>query len=164
MTAPQVMSADAAHGWESLLPSWARLRAKDFFGYNTTFLPLAAGATAVNTIAIQNDSDFMVVKVNIFITDNANANPVNPENALLLALIKDSGSGRDLMDEPVAVANYFGTAQRPGFLPMPKIIRRASTLSTQMQNLDAVNPFNVRVSYLGFKIFDFPADTPVGRY
>lgn len=152
------------NAWQSLLPAWARNRAKDFFGYNVTFLPLAAGQTLTGTIAIQNDSDFFAIKANIFITDPANANPVDPDSALLLALIKDSGSGRDLMDEPSPVASYFGTGQRPGYFPMPKIIRRASTLSTQVQNLDLANGFNVRVSYLGFKVFDFPADAAPGSY
>lgn len=157
----QEISADR---WEGKLPRWARERAKDFFGYNVDFLPLAAGATATNTIAVQNDSDFMIVEANIFIGDDPLTTITDPDNALLLVLIKDSGSGRDLMDQPAPVANYFGTAQRPGYLPYPKVIRRASTLSTQLQNLDAVNAQNVRISYLGFKVFDFPANALPGTY
>jgi hypothetical protein len=50
-----------------------------------------------------------------------------------------------------------GTAQLPTYWPMPKIFRANSTISTTVQNLEATDR-NVRIAYLGFKVFDYPMD------
>ncbi len=137
-------------GW---LPRALWRRAKDFFVYTAEFLPLSASATQTFEIAIQADSDFVIVagvRV-VTTTDNLTVQTFVPE----LVRILDTGSGRELTDRAVHIENWFGTAQLPAYWPYPKVIRASSTLQTTLQNLEA-NDRNARLSYLGFKVFDYP--------
>lgn len=137
-----------------LLPPELWKRVKDFFVYSVDFLPLAAGAVQAADIAIQADSDYLIVAGVRTVTDTANttlvAGPV-PQ----LVTITDTGSGRNLQNQAAHIDNLFGTGQLPSYWPFPKLIPAASTLSTTLQNLDGVNDRNVRISYLGFKVFMF---------
>lgn len=137
-------------GW---LPRALWRRAKDFFVYSAEFLPLAANQTQTFEIAIQADSDFVIVAGVRVVTqiDNVTQTTFVPE----LVRILDTGSGRELTDRAVHMENWFGTAQLPAYWPYPKVIRASSTLQTTVQNLDG-NARNVRMSYLGFKVFDYP--------
>lgn len=126
---------------------------KDFFIYTANFLPLAISATATTDIAIQSDSDFVIVACVQLVLTDADAGPALQPLATVTLL--DAGSGRQLMDRAVAVENLYGTAQRPAYLPMPKLIKRASTFSTTLTNLEATAR-NYRLSYWGFKIFGYP--------
>lgn len=143
--------------YAALMPNWVRERAKDFFVYSGDFLPLAAGATASVDIAIQNDSDFLVVAGVGNVTTDA-APPVDVPVPQLTVRLLDSGSGRQLQNRVQHWANLFGTAQLPGYWPYPKYVDRASVVNIQVTNLDAAAAFNVRASLWGFKVFDFPAD------
>ena len=133
------------------LPRALLRRLKDFFVYTAEFLPLAAGGTGTVQTAIQADSDFLIVYVTRVVTDVANVVFVDPVPALVQ--VTDAGSGRNLMDRAVHMDNLIGTAQRPGRWPYPKLIRASGTLTTTVQNLDGANARNVRISYLGFKVF-----------
>ena len=134
-----------------LLPQALWNNAKDFFIYGTDFLPLAAGATQTNEIAIESDSDFLRVAGVRVVTDTANTTFI--ADVPQLVTLFDSGSGRRMVNRAVHMDNLFGTAQLPSYWPFPKLMPRASTLSVQVQNLDGANARNVRVSFLGFKIF-----------
>lgn len=136
--------------WLYFLPPDLRTRVKDFFTYSANFLPLAASGTATVDIAIQNDSDFLIVAATRVVSSEDNATEVTFPP--LLVTIVDSSSGRQLMDRAVHIENLFGSAQRPSVWPSPKLIRAAGTLSTTCQNLTATAR-NVRISYLGFKVF-----------
>lgn len=134
-----------------LLPRKLLRRLKDFFVYTAEFLPLAAGGTATVNTAIQADSDFLIVAVTRVVTDIANTTFL--ANVPQLVTITDAGSGRNLMDRAVHMDNLIGTAQLPSYWPYPKLIRASGTLNTTVQNLDGANARNVRISYLGFKVF-----------
>lgn len=145
------------------LPNWsayagilpvAILRAtKDFFAYHAEFLPLGAGAqnTGFNT-QIQADSDFLIIAVMQHVTDTA-APPVLVANPMINVRFFDAGSGRDLTSAAEPLANLCGTAQNPFYWPYPKLIKRSSTFTTFLTNLDTVNARNVRLSFIGFKVF-----------
>lgn len=135
-----------------LLPQALWKRAKDFFIYSTDFLPLAANATRSQDIAIQADSDFLTVVLNVTVTETNNTTFVDP--APIMVLITDTGSGRNLQNQATHLNNLYGDGNLPGYIPFPKLIPAASTLSTQLQNLSAT-AYNVRVSYVGFKVFMF---------
>lgn len=141
-------------GW---LPRKLWRMAKDFFVYSAEFLPLPAGDTLSFNTAIQSDSDFLCVAMTRVVTDVTNlvlvSGPV-PE----LVTIFEAGSGRQMMDRPIHIDNLAGTGQLPSYWPMPKIWRANSTVTTTVENLDPANDRNVRVAYLGFKVFNFPAN------
>lgn len=133
-----------------LLPRALLKRVKDFFVYTAEFLPLPASATNTVNTAIQADSDFLIVLVTRVVTATDNTTFV--ANVPELVTITDAGSGRNLMDRAVHMDNLIGTAQLPSYWPYPKLIRASGTLNTTVQNLEAVDR-NVRISYLGFKVF-----------
>ncbi len=145
--------------WQGIVSDEVLQRAKDFFVYSADFVGtnnLPASATRTVSIAIQADSDFLIVVCNR--TTIVTGTPATEVTFTpVLATIKDSGSGRDLMDRPVHLEALAGDGQLPGYWPFPKFMRRSSTLQTTLQNLDGANAYDVRVSYLGFKLFDFPA-------
>lgn len=138
------------------LPDWIRERAKEFFVYGANMLPLAAGAQATADIAIQADADFLIVAAALVLTDAANV--VFAANRPLTVQITDTGSGRALMNAPMHVDNIYGTAQLPAYWPLPALMNQGGTISTTIVNLDAANGWNIRFAYLGFKIFNVPAD------
>lgn len=134
-----------------LLPAQYWDKVKDFFAYETDFLGMGPSATQTLPEQIQGDSDFLFVALNRVVTavDNVTVKTFAP----FTLQIADAGSGRNLGDQAIHLENIAGTAQLPGILPFPKIIRQASTLSLTLTNLDTVNSYNVRLTLLGFKIF-----------
>lgn len=135
-----------------LLPPKLWKAPKDFFMYSANFLPLAAGATQTTDIAIESDSDFLIVAGVRTITDGA-TDLVFQAAGPFTVVVFDNGSGRNLQNQAQHIENMFGTAELPAYWPFPKFVPRASTLSTTLQNLDATNAFNIRIAYFGFKIF-----------
>jgi hypothetical protein len=66
--------------------------------------------------------------------------------------LRDEGTGRILMDRAQMWDNIIGTADRPFFLPAPKVIRANSTFVVTLTN-DNANARQVRIAFVGFKIF-----------
>jgi hypothetical protein len=149
---PLAQVATPMNPFLGLLPTAMWDKQKDFFIYSVEFLPLAVSATATQPIAIQSDSHFLVEFITGVVTDTTNATFI--ANVPELALITDSGSGRQFMDRPIHWNNVFGTAQLPSVLPFPKIINAGSTVTVQLTNLEATAR-NVRIAFLGFKVFGF---------
>jgi len=121
------------------------------FVYGVDFLPLAAGGTADGATTIQNDSDFLCLQMSRIVTNAANttffaAAPITIE-------MSDTGSGNIITNAPVHLDAYFGTAQLPTVLPVPLYLGAASTLRTRAANLDGATAFNLRIAYIGVKIF-----------
>ncbi len=136
------------------LPPELREKARDYFVYAVDFLPLTADSADSDTISIQNDSDFLIVAATAIARD-----PADPATRFadppITARIEDTGSGRNLENRAIDWASYFGDAELPFYLPYPKLIDRASTITTTLTNLDAAQDFDVRVAYHGFKIFNW---------
>jgi len=138
----------------------------DPFTFNVSFLPLAASNNATDNFITQADSGFAIIKTCFVISSNVDVFVANisdvPKYAPLLVSLTDSGSGRILANSPVAVNNYFGTAERPFIWSRPKLLDPNSTFSVQVQNLVAT-AFNVRFAFHGFKIFGDMQAFKVGR-
>lgn len=134
-------------------PKAARGLQIDYFVYGTDFLPLLAGATTANPINISGESAFCCVSMALVETNEVDTTFLL--NRPLLASIRDSGSDRLLSNTPIHVDNWFGTAELPSFLDVPKIFAPAGTMVIQLQNLEAVAR-NVRIALRGFKIFSYP--------
>lgn len=143
--------------WVGLLPRKLWRRQKDFFQYTANFLPLAAGATAAVETAIQSDADFVCVAIARVIDNNATP-PVIQASAPILIEVFDSGSGRTIFDRQQQIDNFAGTITLPHFLEYPKIFGAASAIQTTLQNQNAAQAFNVRLAFLGFKVFNFPEE------
>lgn len=136
-----------------LIPAGLRKKQKDFFVYHTNFLPLGAGLTVTNTVAIEADSDFLITEVRAIVTDTTNLVFTVNANAPILFALDDTGSGRRFQNQAVHLDEVRGNGQNPGYLPFAKLIRANSVISVQLQNLDPANGWNVRLGLWGFKVF-----------
>ncbi|MES9901027.1 MAG: hypothetical protein ABW148_18675 [Sedimenticola sp.] len=127
---------------------------KDFYVYEEDFSALASGASDIGSINIQADSDFVVQKLTYF-ADIAAAAQLDGTRIIPLVTIQitDSGSGRNLMEAPVALSNIFGTGELPFILPQPKLFLARSTISISVTNFDAAVTYNLRLSLIGYKVF-----------
>lgn len=152
MTSPMNPSVQRRllQSYDQFLPDRLKGHPKDFFIYTAEFTPLSASATQSFTIGIQADSDFLILAGVRVVTTTNNATFV--ANVPQLVLITDTGAGRTFMDRAVHMDNLFGTVQLPAMWTYPKFVSGASSLSIQLQNLEATDR-NVRMSFLGFKVF-----------
>lgn len=128
--------------------------AKDFYIYEEDFSSLAANTSTVGNINIQADSDFMLQKLTAF-ADIAGAAQTANNRVLPLATmqITDSGSGRNLFEEAVAIPAIMGTGELPFILPTPKLFPARSTIQVTVANFSASTTYNVRLSFIGYKVF-----------
>lgn len=127
---------------------------KDFFIYGSNFLALAAGVTQTNSIAIQADSDFDLLKL-AYASDLAAG--VQTESTRTIPqctiIILDTGSGRQIMNQAVDFTTFFGNGQWPFILPVPKRFRANTSISIALANYSAAQSYNVRLSLIGAKVF-----------
>ena len=127
----------------------------DFFNYEVDFTAgIAAGGTANSSFTVQADSDFKWLKACYF-ADIAVAAQTDSTRVVPLAtvLITDQGSGRQLMSAATPIPNIFGTGQIPFILPVPKIFASKSTISVSVVNFSAATIYNIRLSFIGVKLF-----------
>ena len=127
----------------------AELRAQHYsvrflpFLYPCNFLPLAANATDMEPVRIDEDADFVLGQL------MAN----NPELNVLARLIPDTG--REFTSQPVHMSTIFGTGQRPHLLYKPKLFKKQSVLQVELQDLTTV-PNNIRLTFGGVKVITRP--------
>lgn len=135
------------------LPPKLRGAPRDFFVFGMDFLSIAAGGSETRTFTVPSDSDFLIVSLAGEEVDPADEGAALPASPLTIA-ITDSGSGRQLQNRPQAYANLVGTGQLPAFMPYPKFIDRSSEVSATIDNNDPTAAYRVRLSFIGFKVFD----------
>lgn len=130
----------------------------DWFSYVfPTFAAIAAASAASpqQQITIQDDSAFELRRIT-YHADNAAAAFTSSTVPIgnLTALIVNSGSGRQLMNNPVPLDSI---ATPPGVTPMdlpwPKVFERNSVITLTLTNFDAAGTPAVRVVFHGRKIF-----------
>lgn len=127
---------------------------KDFYIYRTTYDTLTAGTSQSQNFTVEADSDFMLHKL-AFFADIAAAAQTN--NTLVIplcnALITDTGSGRQLSSGAIPIPSYFGSGRLPFILPTPKIFLARSVVQVQVENFDAAVTYNLKLAFIGYKIF-----------
>lgn len=140
-------------------PNAGRRRLMQRFTYTMNWLPINLSTTLSATTTIDAGSDFVWVASNITVVsaaDNTTFTPV--ASAPLLFTLVDTASGSQLMDNAVPVNNWFGANGSPFVnLGHAYIVRRAGQLQGTLVNQSAATNFNVRMAWLGFKVFDVPA-------
>lgn len=127
---------------------------QDFFIYQLAFSGLAAANSATDSFTIQADSDFRWEKATYF-ADIAAAGQTDSSRVvpLVTVLVTDTGSGRQLMDGAVPIPVLFGTGQIPFILHHPKVFGARATVSVTLTNFDAAQTYNIRLAFIGTKIF-----------
>lgn len=133
-------------------------RSTEFFVYtpNPLVATLSDAAPVANlTAPIHSDSDFELLEL-VQVTDIAGALQTAADRILPLATIQiqQSGSGIDIMPNPVPMAAIFGDGSLPFILPESKIWPANSSMSlTLTRYAVAGTTYNIRLSFVGRKLF-----------
>lgn len=157
--------------WPFPKPEYVR---SELFTYTAPFVPIAmdpegvgaipAGGTLPFTIRIQEDADFEIHTLTIVHDIPIPAG----SDSVATIVFQDETYGYRFMDRPVPVENLGGAriigsppdTTPAGFypfrLPVPKLIRHGSALSVTVNNLDGVNPLEMRVTFYGAKRYTEP--------
>ncbi len=126
----------------------------DFYVYEAEALALVTLAAATDIITIEADSNFVLQKFN-YSADIAGAAFTDSTRPIPLVSIQltDTGSGRNLMANPIPIPSIFGTGQLPFILPNPRVFMRNSTIQVAFVNFGAVVTYNIRLAFIGYKIY-----------
>ena len=132
-------------------------RSRDFFAYSLPFVTVPANGQAQASFNIEQDSDFAWSKSAYFAQSHEDLLANETEATRLLPLctvqIQDTGSGRYLMNGPVALTDLFGTGALPFILPEDKIFVARAAIFVTVSNYSSVAVDNLYLSFIGTKLF-----------
>lgn len=116
-------------------------------------LPLAASAAPSVDIQVNNDADFLIFAATGTSRDTGTG--ASQADRPFTLQVFDAGSGQNLFDRAQDFDACVGTAQRPAYWPMPRLIHAGSTMVVTVTNLIATAR-NVRLSFWGVKFYNDP--------
>jgi len=126
----------------------------DWYVYNVQFDALAPAGVDTDTVAIEADANFIMVKIAGFADIAAAAQNYDTRVVPLVTLqITDTGSGRQLLNGETAWSNIVGWGEIPYILPIRRKFKANSTIRVQATNFDAAATYNLRLSFSGIKDF-----------
>jgi hypothetical protein len=130
-------------------------RSRDFFVYSLLFATVAANGQANQALNIEQDSDFAWSKSAYFasLADSDGSSESTRVLPLATIQIQDTGSGRYLMNGPVALTDIYGTGALPFILPEDKIFVARSTIFVTVSNYSSTELDNLYLSFIGTKLF-----------
>lgn len=127
---------------------------EDFTVYELDFAALAPAGVANSSIEIQADSSFKWVKsafsANIAVAAFLSGTRPIPNISIQVV---DGGTGRQLFSSAVPVPSIFGSGELPFILPVSRIFKARSSIQVTVANYDAAVTYNLRLSFIGTKIF-----------
>lgn len=128
---------------------------KDYFIYSCTVTALAPNATVAAIINIESDSQFVWCKTNYFAIKTGDPSPTTLIQLVpkVNVSITDTGSGRNLQNQPVSISTLAGHQGLPFVLPQPRLFKENTSISTTFTNLDVANTFDIWFSFCGYKLF-----------
>lgn len=131
-------------------------QAFDFFTYEVDFLAVTPGSSPTGQFTVQQEADFVLTKINMF-ADIAGGAQTFDTRVIPLAtiVINDTGSGRNLMNTAIPLANIFGGGGLPFILPRQRIFVASSVVNITLSNFSAASTYNIRLSFIGEKAFKF---------
>jgi len=129
---------------------------EDFFVYQASVASIAAGASAIDTINIQADSDFVLQKLVYFADIAAAAQTASSQVLPLVTMqLNDTGTGNNLFSDPMPIPALFGTGQLPFILPNPRRFAANSTIQLSFVNYDVASTYQIYVGLVGRKIYQY---------
>lgn len=134
----------------------SKYMAKDFFVYVIgPFDDLAPAAQLPGNVTLDADSDFLWQKMTVFATiADAGETAATQVVPAISITIKDTASGRDLMNGPVPLPSLAGNGQLPFILPTPKVFQARGTIQVNVQNISADDTYTgLFVTFIGTKLF-----------
>lgn len=131
-------------------------RPKDWFHYPIRFTGLVNAGTATISIQIDAGSDFFLTAMTYFAQVSAATAGVAyntvPVPAVTL-LVTDSGSNRQLMQNPVPLSLMAGSGDHPHRLIYPRLFLRNSNIQVQIASTDPTSYSNLWVNFEGFRVY-----------
>ncbi len=129
--------------------------AEDFYTYTTRFEDLTNGSTGNQFIQIEADSDFLIQKLAMSVFEDGGALTVETQPVpLCTVLIVDTGSGRQIMNEPIPLDSLFGNGRLPYILPTPKLFVKNSRINVTLFNFSTATDYaDIWINFEGKKIF-----------
>ena len=129
-------------------------RRRDFYIYEAETIAIGVGILTNDTIAIEADSDFILQKLT-YQADLAGVAQTDASRVIpnVLLQITDTGSGRQLMQNPIPIPSFFGTGRVPFILPNPRLFMRNSTIQIAFTSFEAAATPTVRLAFIGYKIY-----------
>lgn len=128
----------------------------DMFSYVfPVFSGIAVAASQTQSLQISADSDFEVLQMayHMTVAQAAFTDSTRPVPNMSIMLL-DTGSGRNLMNNPVPLASIAGTGVNPYFLPVTKTFARNAQIQATLTNFDAaVATAYVYITLVGRKIY-----------
>jgi hypothetical protein len=124
----------------------------DFYTYTLETTALAPAGVGNDTVNIQADADFVVTDLAIMAdVAGAQQQAATIEVPLVRIQLTDTGSGRNLFDQPVDLG-IFGVINRPYELPVERRFAANSTIQCTFTNYSAATTYaNCRLYLRGFK-------------
>ena len=146
---PRRFNNDELRPWEKV-----EYRRRDFYIYEAVVAALGVGLSANDVINIEADSDFILQKLT-FEADIAGAAQTEATRIIpnVLVQLTDTGSGRQLMQNPIPVSSFFGIGAIPFILPNPRLFMRNSTIQIAFTSFEAAITPDVRLAFIGYKIY-----------
>ncbi len=135
--------------WENV-----EYRRRDFYTYESETVALGVGLSSNDVINIEADSDFILQKLT-YQADIAGAAQTDGTRVIPNVLVQliDTGSGRQLMQNPIPIPNIFGIGAIPFILPNPRLFMRNSTIQIAYTSFEAAITPTVRLSFIGYKVY-----------
>lgn len=130
--------------------------AEDFYIYVANFGNLAPGASSVQNVQVQTDSNFEWIETTV----NGNLHGATPPYAdnILLPInitIVDSGSSRQLFSAALPVTMFAGNGKQAFILPVTRFFQARSNIQITAQNTDAASTYdNLFLALIGRKLFN----------
>jgi hypothetical protein len=121
---------------------------RDWFSYTKTFTFTTTNQVLPDTIPVQADADFILVKV--MHTSSQGADTTGIRNGGALIQIKDQADGRDLMDGAVPLDSISGRADLPFILPYPHRFKRNNSIAITLTNQGTAAQV-IRLTLSGYK-------------
>ncbi len=126
---------------------------------------ITSGVTKVANTPIQSDSHFVVRYINLTATSAGEVVAVATPPFLISFF--DTGSGRQMFDNPQPVQNVCGgvaaaagMGNQPFILPEPWLVKGGGVIQTTIINNGTSTFVSAIVSFIGFKVFKFGGGIP----
>ena len=125
------------------------------------FRSLPVSATLTTVLTIQSDADFVLLGIQARASDPANPVTVMTDPAVLIQLVNTGN--QQLSSRAIPLGAFCsmtgiasgGVAGIGGALPVPYVFKAGGTLGTTLVNLSAAVPYDIRISYIGMKVYGF---------
>ncbi len=140
---------DRRREWED-----ATHRRRDFYIYEAAVVAIAVGASVNDVINIEADSDFILQKLT-YSADLAGVAQLESTRIVpnVTVQIVDTGSGRQLMQNPVPIPSFFGSGELPFILPNPRLFMRNSTIQVAFTSFEVAATPDIELAFIGYKIY-----------